>query len=132
MSRRRTGYLTLHAILVYAFLFAPILVLIVFSFNDARSGTTWTGFSTRWYSTLNGDDNVRRAFGNTLKIAIASTVIATALGTLAAFALARFRFRGHRAYSALVLVSLVAPEIVMGIALLVFGNATAWKRTGGY
>lgn len=120
MSRRRTGYLTVHAIFVYAFLFAPILVLIVFSFNEARSGTTWTGFSTRWYSTLADDENVRRAFGNTLRVAFASTAIATVLGTLAAFALARYRFRGHRAYSALVLVSLVAPEIVMGIALLVF------------
>ncbi|MFM8971118.1 MAG: hypothetical protein ACKOOG_00440, partial [Actinomycetota bacterium] len=120
MNRRRFGYLTFHAIAVYAFLFAPILVLVVFSFNAARSGTTWTGFSTRWYAELAGDDAVRRAFGNTLKVALASTVLATLLGTLAAFALARHRFRGRRVYSALVLVALVAPEIVMGIALLVF------------
>lgn len=121
MSRRpRFRYLTVHAVLVYAFLFAPILVLVVFSFNEARSGTTWTGFSTRWYSALTADAAVRRAFANTLEVAVASTLLATVLGTFAAFALARHRFRGHRAYSALVLVSLVAPEIVMGIALLVF------------
>ena len=125
MRRRRVGYLTVHAVAVYAFLFAPIAVLVAFSFNRARSGTTWTGFTTHWYDALARDAAVADAFSNTIKVAIASTLLATVLGTLAAFALARFRFPGRRAYTALVLVSLVAPEVVMGIALLVFFRRVA-------
>jgi spermidine/putrescine transport system permease protein len=116
----RPRYLKLHALLVFAFLFAPIVVLVVFSFNKERAGTTWTGFSTHWYGDLADNEEVQQAFRNTLKVAFAATFVATIIGTLAAFALARFRFRGRTAYSTLLFVSLVVPEVVMGIALLVF------------
>jgi spermidine/putrescine transport system permease protein len=119
-SALRPRYLKLHAVLVFAFLFAPIIVLVVFSFNKARSGTAWTGFSTRWYSELADNPNALQAFRNTLKVAFTATIVATIIGTLAAFALTRFRFRGRSAYSTLIFVSLVMPEIVMGIALTSF------------
>jgi spermidine/putrescine transport system permease protein len=119
-SSLRPRYLKLHAVLVFAFLFAPIIVLVVFSFNKARSGTAWTGFSTRWYSELADNPNALKAFRNTLKVAVTATIVATIIGTLAAFALTRFRFRGRSAYSTLIFVSLVMPEIVMGIALTSF------------
>lgn len=125
MSRRRKSalrprYLRVHAVLTYLFLFAPIFVLIVFSFNHARSATKWSGFSTRWYHGLIHNHDVLQAFRTTLKVAIIATVVATILGTLAAFALTRFHFFGRSGYSTLVFVSLVMPEIVMGISLLAF------------
>jgi spermidine/putrescine transport system permease protein len=123
MSRKsalRPRYLKLHALVVYAFLFAPIVVLVVFSFNKARSGSTFTGFTTAWYDRLFDNEEALAAFRTTLKVAIVATLVATVLGTLAAFALTRFQFRGRSAYSTLVFISLVIPEVVLGIALLTF------------
>ena len=119
-SALRPRYLKLHAVLVFAFLFAPIIVLVVFSFNKARSGTTWTGFSTHWYGDLAHNEQALQAFRNTIKVAVVATLVATIIGTLAAFALTRFRFRGRSGYSTLIFISLVMPEIVMAIALTAF------------
>jgi spermidine/putrescine transport system permease protein len=119
-SSLRPRYLKLHALLVFAFLFAPIVVLVVFSFNDSRSGTSWTGFTTHWYNDLRHDDLALKAFKNTMIVAITATIVSTIIGTLAAFALTRFKFRGRSGYSTLIFVSLVMPEIVMGIALTSF------------
>jgi spermidine/putrescine transport system permease protein len=135
MSRRprsalRPRYLKVHAFLVFLFLFAPIIVLIVFSFNNGRSGTRWTGFSTHWYSDLVDNHDVKKAFGNTMKVALVATAVATIMGTLAAFALARFRFRGKSAISTLLFVSLVMPEVIMGLALLVFFRRIADVQLG--
>ena len=128
MSRKsalRPRYLKVHAVIVFAFLFAPIVGLVVFSFNKARSGTHWTGFTTHWYNDLLHDTLVLQAFRNSLKVAITATIIATVIGTLAAFALTRFRFRGRAGYSTLVFVSLVMPEIVMAISLTAFYRRVA-------
>jgi spermidine/putrescine transport system permease protein len=119
-SSLRPRYLKFHAVLAYAFLFAPIVVLVVFSFNKARSSTTWTGFSTRWYSKLAHNHDALQAFRNTIKVAVVATLVATILGTLAAFALTRFKFSGRSGYSTLIFVSLVMPEIVMAISLTAF------------
>jgi spermidine/putrescine transport system permease protein len=119
-SALRPRYLKLHAAIVFAFLFAPIFVLVVFSFNHARSGTKWTGFSTRWYDDLVHNHEVLQAFRTTIKVAVIATVVATVIGTLAAFALTRYRFFGRTGYSTLVFVSLVMPEIVMGVSMLAF------------
>jgi spermidine/putrescine transport system permease protein len=129
-SALRPRYLKVHAVLVFAFLFAPIIVLVVFSFNQAKSGTDFTGFSTKWYEGLVHDANALKAFRNTLKVAISATFFATIIGTLAAFALTRFRFRGRAGYSTLVFISLVVPEVVMGISLLVFYVNIAHMRLG--
>jgi spermidine/putrescine transport system permease protein len=123
MSRKsalRPRYLHLHAIIVFAFLFIPIVVLVVFSYNNARSATHWTGFSTHWYHDLINNEEALKAFRTTLKVAIIATIVATVLGTLAAFALTRFTFRGRAIYSTLIFISLIMPEIVMGIAMNVF------------
>jgi spermidine/putrescine transport system permease protein len=111
-------------------LFLPIIVLVVFSFNRAKSGTDWTGFSTRWYHDLIHNSEVLAAFRNTLKVAFTATIVATVIGTLAAFALTRFKFRGRTGYSTLVFISLVMPEVVMGISLLVFFQRVAHIRAG--
>jgi len=119
-SALRPRYLNVHAVLVFAFLFAPIIVLVVFSFNHAMSSTDWTGFSTRWYSDLVHNELALQAFRNTLKVAVTATIVSTIIGTLGAFALTRFHFRGRSAYSTLIFISLVMPEIVMAIALTAF------------
>ncbi|MDP9332907.1 MAG: ABC transporter permease subunit [Actinomycetota bacterium] len=119
-SALRPRYLIVHAVVVFAFLFAPIVVLVVFSFNKAKSGTSWAGFSTRWYSALAHNHDALQAFRNTLKVAFVATLVATVIGTLAAFALTRFRFRGRSVYSTLIFISLVMPEIIMGISLTAF------------
>jgi spermidine/putrescine transport system permease protein len=124
-SALRPRYLKLHAALVFAFLFAPIIVLVVFSFNHARSGTDFTGFSTRWYSALVHNHDALQAFRNTMKVAVVATVFATVIGTLAAFALTRFKFAGRSGYSTLIFISLVMPEIVMGISLVAFYRRVA-------
>jgi spermidine/putrescine transport system permease protein len=129
-SALRPRYLKLHAVLVFAFLFLPIIVLVVFSFNKARSGTDFTGFSTKWYHDLVHNHDALHAFRNTLKVAISATVFATIIGTLASFALTRFRFRGRAGYSTLIFVSLVMPEVVMGVALLAFFVEIAHMQLG--
>jgi spermidine/putrescine transport system permease protein len=129
-SALRPRYLKLHAVLVFAFLFLPIIVLVVFSFNKARSGTDFTGFSTKWYHDLIHNHDALHAFRNTLKVAISATVFATIIGTLASFALTRFRFRGRAGYSTLIFVSLVMPEVVMGVALLAFFVEIAHMQLG--
>ena len=124
-SALRPRYLKVHAVIVFAFLLAPIVGLIVFSFNKARSGTHWTGFTTHWYGDLLHDEPALHAFRNTLKVAVSATILATIIGTLAAFALTRFTFRGRAAYSTLIFVSLVMPEIVMAISLTAFYHRVA-------
>ena len=129
-SALRPRYLRVHAVLVFAFLFLPIVVLVVFSFNKARSATDFTGFTTHWYHELIHNENALRAFRTTLKVAITATIFATIIGTLASFALTRFRFRGRAGYSTLIFVSLVMPEVVMGVSLLAFFTEFAHMKLG--
>jgi spermidine/putrescine transport system permease protein len=128
VSRRRDRRikgkgLRAYVALVYAFLFAPIVVLVLFSFNDSRRNATWQGFTLRWYSALVSDRPVLDALQNTLKVAVIATALATIFGALAAYALTRYRFRASGVYSGAIYVPLVIPEIVFGVALLSGFNA---------
>ena len=105
---------------MFVFLFAPIVVLVVFSFNKARSGTNWTGFSTQWYGELAAQPSGAAGLPEHAQGRVHRDAVATIIGTLAAFALTRFKFRGRSGYSTLIFVSLVMPEIVMAIALVAF------------
>jgi spermidine/putrescine transport system permease protein len=105
----------------------PVLVAVQFSFNAGRSRSVWQGFSTRWYLTdaasVARDDSLRLALTQSLRLAALTMLVATPLGVALALGLARWRGRGARAANALMLVPLVTPEIVMGVALfLVFAN----------
>ena len=111
--------LGLVAIVVYAFLHLPVLVLMVFSFNESRF-TVWTGLSWRWYRELAGNARMLAALENSLIVAVVATAVSTAIGTLAAYGLARFRPRGGRALEGVLQLSIVTPEIVTGISLLAF------------
>jgi spermidine/putrescine transport system permease protein len=122
MRRHRTGTFLLlsHSTLMYLFLYAPICILVLFSFNAATFGTTWEGFTLHWYRSLFHDRRLMEAFTNSLYVAGVSTVISTIIGTMAALALERYRFRGRGAYDGLLYLPIVIPEIVMAVSLLVF------------
>ncbi len=111
-----------NAWLIFAFLYIPILVLIVFSFNDSRSVAHWTGFSMDWYLRLFSNEPLLRAARNSLVIAGVSTLAATAMGTLTALGMDRYPFRLRSSFDAILYLPIVIPEIVMGISLLLFFN----------
>jgi spermidine/putrescine transport system permease protein len=102
-------------------------VLAVFSFNSGRHTAVWDGFTLDWYRRLLADRLLLVAVRNSLLVAAVSTAVATLLGTLAAFALARYEFRGRRATGTLLLLPLIVPEVVLGAALLTFFAALALR-----
>ena len=104
---------------VYAFLHLPLLVLVVFSFNESKFSASWVGFTLDWYSRLLERPDILRGLRASLVVAGASTVISAVLGTLVALAIARHRFRGRGALEGFLYVPLVTPEIVVGISLLI-------------
>ena len=112
--------LFLLAAMIYAFLYAPILVLMFFSFNSSRSTQVWTGFSTQWYGELLRDETVLDAFRTSIVVGVTATAIATVIGTLTALALTRYRFRGQTFADSAIYAATVMPEIVVGVSLLVF------------
>jgi putrescine transport system permease protein len=119
-----------------AFLYAPILVVIVWSFNDARLFGVWSGFSLRWYAALAENRAIQDAALLSVAVAAAAATIAAALGTAAALALARYgRFRGRAALSGLLLAPLVMPEVITGLSLLLLfvalESAVGWPAGRG-
>ena len=112
--------LLLFAALIYVFLYAPILVLVFFSFNSTRNTQVWTGFSTQWYGELIRDGSVLDAFKLSLTVGLTATAIATVIGTLTALALSRHDFRGKSFADSAIYAATVMPEIVVGVSLLVF------------
>jgi spermidine/putrescine transport system permease protein len=116
----RNRWLSAFAVAIYGFLFAPIVVLIVFSFNDSRRTFVWRGFTLDWYPRLFADDDLLAALFVTLQVAAVAVVVATVLGSLLGLGLARLRFRGSGATETLLLLPMVTPEIIMGISLLIF------------
>jgi spermidine/putrescine transport system permease protein len=112
--------LSLAAAALYVFLYAPIAIVVVYSFNAARFGAAWTGFTTKWYGALLDNSQALSAARNTILLAIFSTAIATVLGTLLGYGLSRFDFPGKRFFSRLLYVPVFIPDIVMAVALLLF------------
>lgn len=117
--------------LVYAFLYLPILLLIGFSFNENRNVGIWTGFSTRWYGEMFQNTEVMRALRNTLIVAVVSTVVSTVLGTTAAIAMERFRFRGRGTLDGLLYLPIIIPDVTMAVMMLLF-FAQAFDLVGGF
>jgi len=113
-------FLRANAVLMYAFLYAPIAVLIAFSFSGSRYSALWGGFSTRWYEKLFTNAEIRSALLTTLALAAASTLLSTLLGTLAALGLARLAHRLRRWFETFFYFPVILPDIVMAIALLMF------------
>jgi putrescine transport system permease protein len=103
----------------FAFLYLPMLILIIYSFNASRLVTVWAGFSTQWYGSLLQNQSFLDAAWVTIKVAVASSTIATVLGTMAAYVLVRGgRFMGRTLFSGMVYAPLVMPEVITGLSLL--------------
>jgi spermidine/putrescine transport system permease protein/putrescine transport system permease protein len=122
-ARRRIDggrVLTGWAMLVYAFLYAPIAVVVLFAFNSNRQVTIWHGFTTHWFGDAWNNQIYRSALETSLRIALASSLLSTILGTAAALALARMHRRWRMPFDALVYLTLVVPEIVIAVASLIF------------
>jgi spermidine/putrescine transport system permease protein len=127
---RRSPWLTLSALAVYFFLYAPMVVLIVYSFNASRTNVAFEGIVNRgpcgpfyWFCQLAENDDVLEAARNTLIIAVTTSLVATTIGTMAALALQRYSFPFKSFSEATLYVPIVIPEIVMGIGILVFFSA---------
>jgi spermidine/putrescine transport system permease protein len=109
-----------HAVLTYTFLYLPIVVVVVFAFNQNRLATIWTGFTFDWFGVALGDPVVTKALGNSATIALVNAVLSTIFGTMAALGLQRVGKRTRLGFDALTYVSIIVPEIVIALATLVF------------
>lgn len=136
MSRRLSPFLAAMLALGFAFLYGPIVSVIVYSFNASRLVTVWAGFSTRWYGALMANDQIKDAALTSLEIALIAATGALVLGTLAGFALARYRrFVGRTLFGALITGPLVMPDVIVGLSLLLLfvalEQATGWPHGRG-
>jgi spermidine/putrescine transport system permease protein len=125
MTSRRL--LAVHTVLIYLFLYLPIAILVVFSFNAARQTAVWEGFTLDWYRRLAGNERLLGSVRNSLLVAGITTLAATVLGTLAALALARYRFRGKGSTETVLFLPVILPEVVLGAALLTFFGAVGLR-----
>jgi len=103
---------------VFVFLYIPIVLLVVYSFNDSRLNIRWEGFTTKWYGLLFQNDVLMHAFRNSLFIAVVTTILATVLGTVGAWLMYRYKFPWRRALGMLIFIPMVMPEVLMGVSLL--------------
>ncbi len=110
--------------LVMTFLYIPIVILVIFSFNDAKIITGWRGFTFKYYTQLWENDTIKQAFWNTMLIAGLSTLVSTVFGILTALGLENKKFSGRKLISALIYVPLVIPDILMGVSLALLFNFT--------
>ncbi len=104
--------------LVFLFLYLPIAVIVLFSFNDSRRNIVFEGFTAEWYGVMLHNGPLLEAFGNTMLVAVSSTLLSAMVGTLAAVGMYRYKFRGKGLIDALLYIPVVIPEIVLGISML--------------
>lgn len=122
LPRLHLGRLALPTIgvLGFAFLYIPIVVLVIFSFNSGARLGQWEGFSLRWYESMFGDRRIMASFEVSMWVAVMSTAISTVLGTTAALALDRFKFPGRVTFDSVLYLPVIIPDIVMALSLLLF------------
>ena len=120
----RTATLLAYSLAILAFLYLPLLILSLYSFNDSRINAVWTGFTLKWYVSLLQNDRVLEALENSLLIASITTAVTTVMGTLAALALHRYQYKCKILINSLLYLPILIPEIVMGLSLLVLFSQT--------
>jgi spermidine/putrescine transport system permease protein len=113
----RSRWLWLAAIFAYVFLYAPLVIVVVYSFNDSRLNAQWVGFTLNWYRKLFADEEMLIAARNSLVIGLVASAVSTVLGTMAGFAMYRYRLR---VLPVMVVAPIAIPEILMGVSLLIF------------
>lgn len=134
---QRSRFLTSTLAFGYAFLYIPLALVIVYSFNESSLATVWGGFSTRWYGELFRNDQVLDAMFLSLRIAFTSATLATILGAMAGLALARFRrFKGRTLFTGMITSPMVMPEVITGLSLLLLfvtmQQLTGWPGQRGF
>ncbi len=117
MRNKNSFWLKAASAAVYAFLYVPLIIVVIYSFNDSRLNAEWVGFTLDWYRKLFHDDAMLEAAGNSLIVALISSGVSTVLGTMAGFALHRYN---SKLLQVLVLTPIAIPEILMGVSLLIF------------
>ena len=122
--RARLGSWTLvgYGLIGFLFLWLPILIVVIFSFNNSRSTAQWNGATLDWYGEMIRDDQIILSLWNSLFVAVVSTVIATVFGTLVAMGLERYDFQGKLVVDSLLYLPVIIPDIAMAIMLLIFFN----------
>ena len=133
---KRSLWLKLFVILGFIFLYAPILSLIIYSFNAGKLVTVWSGFSVKWYAELFNDEQILGAAWISLKIGLISATLSVLFGLLASYALIRYpRFRGKPLLGLITSAPLVLPEVIIGLSLLLLfvglENAIGWPQGRG-
>ena len=119
-ARSTDRILGVNSWLVFLFLYAPIVLLMAFSFNDNSNVSIWTEPSFRWYGAMFQDTNVMNALRNSLIVAFFSTIVSTVIGTMLAIALERYRFRGRGALDGIAYLPIIIPDVTMAVMLLIF------------
>lgn len=122
----RRGWMRLWLGLVFLFLYAPLLALVAFSFNDSKRNIVWKGFTFKYYQKAWENSGLVEAFANSLVIALVATIVSVVLGAMAALLLWRFRFPARSVFSGLFGLPIVVPEICMGVAMLTFFVKIGW------
>jgi spermidine/putrescine transport system permease protein len=112
--------LSWYAVAIFAFLYLPIFILVIYSFNANKVVGVWQGFSLQWYEELFTDRAIANAFKNSIWVATWSTILSTILGTMAALVLERYRFRGKTTFDAVLYLPIIIPDIVMALSTLLF------------
>lgn len=125
IGKFRCSWQALATLLMYVFMYAPIAVLGVYSFNKSRYGAIWEGFSIRWYRRLLGDTRLFAALGDSLTIALCAVAVSAILGTLMAIGLSKYRFPGKSLYLGMSYLPLIIPDIAIAVATLVFLSSIA-------
>lgn len=118
MKRASPRYLTALCIALFLFMYGPLFILMLFSFNMTEYGVSWQGFTLKWYEEILTNDNVQNALKVSLLVAIPCVLISTAIGTLTAFAIYRTRFFGRGLFQGILYIPLLMPDLVMGVTLL--------------
>ena len=118
-QRREDIIGALYSILIYSVLYIPVLVMMIFSFNDQRYNYYWNGFTTQWYSKLFSNSAVIGSLWYSVIIAVLATVISVTIGTIGALGLRKYEFRGRKFINNMLYIPIIVPEIVMAVALLI-------------
>lgn len=137
MHARRSGFLTVMLVAGMAFLYIPMIMLVIYSFNDSRIVQIWGGWSTRWYGELLKSEEIWAAVVLSLKVAVTNATFATLLGTLAGLAMVRFgQFRGRTLFGGMLVAPLVMPEVITGLSLLLLfitmQDLLGWPEQRGF
>lgn len=125
------GISVFYVILMYVFFYAPVTVMIVFSFNNSRANVVWQGFTTKWYTKLFGDTELWTIFGKTLLIAVITTVLGVVVGTMGAVGYMNAKYKGKKLITNAIYFPIVIPEIVLAIATLLVFNQSGFSLSMG-